>query len=165
MTDAARDTVTVRTLGPGDMGLLLHRYALATKAEFGWNDRHEADLTAIAADFLQKHDPTRERFWVAVRGGAVVGSVALVDAGAGRAKLRMLFVDPAARGLGLGTTLVATCLTFAREAGYREVVLWTMDVMAGARRLYERAGFGRVASEPFTDYGVPLNSETWRLTL
>jgi N-acetylglutamate synthase-like GNAT family acetyltransferase len=160
------DEVVIRLHRPGDLGWLLHRYAITNIAEEGWNDRHEADLFALAAAFLQTHDPARERLWVAERDGAVAGCVALVDDGEGRARLRLLFVDPEiGRGRGIGSRLVETCLSFAREVGYREVVLGTMDALAPARRLYERFGFRKIASEPHTDYGPPLQAETWLLTL
>jgi GNAT superfamily N-acetyltransferase len=158
--------INIRTHLPGDLGWLLHRYAITNIAEEGWNDRHEADLFALAAAFLQRHDPARERLWVAEVDGAAAGCVALVDEGAERARLRLLFVDPAVgRGRGIGSKLVEACLSFAREVGYGEVVLGTMDALAPARRLYERFGFRKIASEPHTAYGVPLQAETWLLQL
>ena len=118
------------------------------------------------ADFAQNHDTARERVWIAVLDGAPVGSVFCVDAGDGTAKLRLLLVDPAARGRKLGRQLVNECIAFARSAGYRELTLWTQRQLVAARAIYESAGFECVDEEPESiQFGVAAASETWRLGL
>ena len=122
-------------------------------------------MAEIAAQFLKTQNPARERAFIAERAGQVVGSVFCVDAGGDLAKLRMLYVDAAARGTGLGRRLVRECLAFARAAGYRRMTLWTNDVLASARRIYQAEGFALVAGDRHHSFGVDLIGETWELDL
>lgn len=149
----------------GDGSWIVHRQALLYAAEYGWNGEYEVLITGIVAEFLKSHDPQRERFWVAERGGQVVGSVFLVDAGEGVGKLRLLYVEPSARGLGIGRRLVETCMDFARDAGYRRMTLWTNGVLVSARRIYQAAGFELACAEPHHSFGQDLVGETWERDL
>jgi len=133
--------------------------------EFGYDGTFEALVAEIVAKFLRRHDPARERCWVAERGGRRLGSVTLVKKSPGVAQLRLLIVDPAARGEGIGRRLVRACLAFARRAGYRRVVLWTQDHLDAARAIYEREGFRRVGIEPHRSFGKRLTGEYWTLEL
>ncbi|MEN8650319.1 helix-turn-helix domain-containing GNAT family N-acetyltransferase [Streptomyces sp. 21So2-11] len=151
---------------PGDLGWIVQRHGALYAAEFGWNTDFEGLVARIVADFAQDHDPYLERVWIAELDGRPVGSVMCVrDDTPGTARLRLLFVDPAARGHGLGERLVKTVVEFAYEVGYREVVLWTNDVLVAARKIYQRAGFTLVAEKPHRSYGVDLVGQDWRLTL
>lgn len=156
----------LRSHRPGDMGWVTERHAQVYTREFGW-DGHIESLTArICADFLDNFDPTLERCWIAERDGERLGSVFLVKGDApGEARLRLLMLEPAARGLGLGKRLVDECLAFARAAGYREVVLWTHAVLTAARRIYAASGFALTETWTHSDLGPELVSETWRLRL
>jgi GNAT superfamily N-acetyltransferase len=122
-------------------------------------------VAGIIADFMRGHDPGREGCWIAEHDGAPAGTVMLVDAGNGVAKLRLLLVEPRARGFGIGRRLVAECATFARAAGYRKITLWTQSILTEARTIYERAGFRRVEVKPHCSFGVDLMGETWELEL
>ncbi|WP_431862480.1 bifunctional helix-turn-helix transcriptional regulator/GNAT family N-acetyltransferase [Azospirillum sp.] len=150
---------------PGDMGWVIERHGTLYAQEYGWDESFEALVAEIAAGFIRNYDPKRERCWIAEMDGRNVGSVFVVKASDDVAKLRMLIVDPSARGLGLGHRLVDECLRFARQAGYRRMTLWTNSILLAARGIYVKAGFELVASEPYHSFGKDLVSETWERDL
>jgi GNAT superfamily N-acetyltransferase len=157
--------IELRAHATGDMGWVTERHGVFYGREYGWAPKIEAVTARICADFLDNFDPARERCWIAERGGDRVGSVFLVHEGDGVARLRLLMVEAAARGEGLGRRLVDECVSFAREAGYREIVLWTHEVLTAARAIYAAVGFELVESWVHDDFGKPEVSETWRLKL
>ncbi|MET7905073.1 helix-turn-helix domain-containing GNAT family N-acetyltransferase [Streptomyces sp. NPDC005355] len=158
--------VRLRGLEPGDLGWIAQRHGALYAQEFGWDASFEALVARIVGDFGAGHDPVRERAWIAEIGGRPVGSVLCVqDEAPDTAQLRLLLVEPEARGRRIGELLVGACVDFAREAGYGELVLWTNDVLTSARRIYQRAGFVLVAEKPHRSYGVTLVGQDWRLSL
>ena len=171
--DRAGIPCQLRPPQPGDIGWTIDRHGRLYAAEYGWDIRFESLVARIAADFVDRFDAEREACWIAERDGVNVGCVFLVQArddgsGAvvdGTAQLRLLLVEPAARGLGIGARLVDECERFARAAGYRRIVLWTNSVLLAARGIYAKAGYRLVASEPHVSFGHSLVGETWQLEL
>jgi GNAT superfamily N-acetyltransferase len=155
----------LRPPNPGDLGWIVQRHGALYAAEQGWDARFEGVVAGVVADFAKTFDPAREACWIAEHDGAPVGSIMLVKEDETTARLRVLLVEPSARGLGVGEALVAACLAFARTAGYAEIVLWTQSNLLGARRLYERAGFVLEKAWPYDGFGEGLVSEAWRLKL
>jgi len=150
---------------PGDMGWIVHMHGRLYAEEYGWDERFEALVARICADFIDRYNPDRERCWIAEMDGQVVGSVMVVQESEDVAKLRLLLVDPRARGLGLGKRLVDECIRFARRKGYKKLVLWTNNVLVAARNIYRKAGFVPVKEEPHRNFGPELIGETWELAL
>jgi DNA-binding MarR family transcriptional regulator/GNAT superfamily N-acetyltransferase len=161
----ARRSCHIRAPRPGDMGWVIHRHGEVYDREWGWGEGFEALVAEIVVMFMADHDPARERAWFAERDGERVGSIFLVAKSKTVAKLRLLLVEPAARGSGVGQRLVDECVRFARRAGYREIVLWTQSILDPARHIYAKAGFQLVGQEPNHEFGKGLVSETWRLKL
>jgi DNA-binding MarR family transcriptional regulator/GNAT superfamily N-acetyltransferase len=162
---AAPRTVILRSHRSEDLGWVLARHGTLYAKEYGWGSQFKLLVAGIIADFLRGHDPGREGCWIAECDGEPVGSVMLVDAGGTVAKLRLLLVEPRARGLAIAGRLVEECIRFARDAGYHKITLWTQSVLTAARTIYERAGFVRVEEKPHCSFGVDLIGETWELEL
>jgi DNA-binding MarR family transcriptional regulator/GNAT superfamily N-acetyltransferase len=155
----------IRPHQPGDIGWVIGRHGSLYAEEYGWDETFEALVAEIAARFLRRFDPKRERCWIAEKDGENVGSVFLVRKSAAAAQLRLLIVDPKARGLGIGHRLVDECIAFARRAGYRKIVLWTNDILHAARRIYESRGFRLVEEERHRSFGKSLVGQNWELKL
>jgi DNA-binding MarR family transcriptional regulator/GNAT superfamily N-acetyltransferase len=147
----------LRSHRPGDIGWITHRHGVLYAQEYGWDEKFEALVAGIAQKFVDNFDPFHERCWIAEQDGNIIGSVMLVKKTAAVAKLRLLYVEPSARGLGLGGRLVQECIHFAREKNYRKITLWTNSMLLAARRIYERAGFRLIATDG--------DFETWDLNL
>lgn len=150
---------------PGDMGLVVQQQTAIYAREYGWNWEFEALVAEIVAKYLREFDPTSERCWIAEKDGDVVGSVFVIRHDDTTAKLRMLYVDASARGMGIGQRLVDECVRFARQVGYTRMLLWTVDILTDARKLYQKAGFELVEEEPMVSFGKSLVSQTWARAL
>lgn len=157
--------VTLRSHRPGDMGWVIAAHGRIYATEFGWDHTFEAMVADIAAAFLRDFDPEREHCWMAEIDGVPVGSVTVVSKSRVEAQLRLLIIDPSARGLRLGERLVDECIRFAKSKGYGKLVLWTNDNLHAARRIYQKAGFRLVEEEPHHSFGVDLVGQNWELEL
>lgn len=163
--DRAEPAITLRAHRPGDMGWVIAAHGAFYAHEFGWNEDFEMLVAQIAIRFIRKFNAARERCWIAEMDGEPVGSVFLVQHSMTVAKLRLLILDPKARGLGIGKRLVEECIAHARRLGYRKLTLWTQSILLAAREIYRQAGFRRVGTEPHNSFGVDLVGEHWELRL
>jgi DNA-binding MarR family transcriptional regulator/N-acetylglutamate synthase-like GNAT family acetyltransferase len=163
--NASAEPFLLRHHHAGDMGWVVSRHGALYAQEYGWDMRFEALVAQIVARFVEEFDPTRERCWIAEGAGGNVGSVFLVKKSKTTAQLRLLLVEPGARGLGIGERLVTECLRFARDAGYRKVELWTNSVLLTARRIYAKLGFRITHTERHRSFGHDLVGETWEINL
>ena len=159
--DTAAEPYLLRPHHVGDMGWVVHRQGALYAQEYGWDERFEALAAEIVAEFVKKFDPRKERCWIAERKGEIVGSVFLVNKDDITAKLRLLYVEEAARGLGIGRRLVEECIRFARQVGYKKITLWTQSNLTAARTIYEKAGFQLVGQQNHKSFGKELVAETW----
>lgn len=164
-TPAKPLTAVLREHGPGDIGWVVQQHGEIYAREYGWNSEFEALVAGIAGDFLRKFKPGWERCWIAELNGERVGAVFVVRKSATVAQLRMLILAPRARGLGLGARLTDECIAFARNKGYRKMVLWTNSCLTAARGIYAARGFELVKSEPYEGFGQQLVGETWERRL
>lgn len=160
-----RTPYLLRQHQPGDMGWVVQRQGILYVREYGWDETFEALVAEIVAKFIKEYDPKRERCWIAEKDGAQVGAVFAVKGSDEVAKLRLLHVEPEARGLGIGKRLVEECVRFARQAGYKKMTLWTQSILYAARHIYEQAGFRLVREEKHHSFGKDLVGETWELDL
>ncbi len=161
----AAASVELRQPLPGDLGWVIERHGALYTEEYGWSEHFESLVVDIVAQFMRAHDPARERFWIAVAGGQRVGSILLVRESDTVARLRLLLVEPSARGLGVGRRLVSACLRFARDAGYEKVTLWTNAVLVAARAIYVANGFRLVREAKHTHFGSEQLGQDWELDL
>ena len=157
--------LTLRAHRPGDLGWVIGAHGRLYAQEYGWDERFEALVAGIAAAFVNELDKKRERCWIAEMGGEPVGCVFLVKQTKTVAKLRLLIVEPKARGIGLGRRLVEECIAFARAKGYSKLVLWTQSNLAAARHIYKSTGFKLVNTQRHQDFGIKLTGEYWELAL
>ncbi|MCB8822431.1 bifunctional helix-turn-helix transcriptional regulator/GNAT family N-acetyltransferase [Microvirga rosea] len=166
--DGARDrneTFSLRPHRPGDMGWIVHRHGALYAQEYGWDETFEALVADIVASFVRNYDPEKEHCWLADRDGDILGSIFIVRQSDDIAKLRLLYVEPRARGLGVGKRLVEEAISFSRERGYRQITLWTNDILHAARGIYDKAGFRLVSAEAHHSFGHDLVGENWVLDL
>ena len=164
-TGPSREPYAVRTHRPGDMGWVVHRHGVLYAQEYGYDETFEALVAEIVAKFIQNYDAKREHCWIAEHEGEIAGSVFLVAESNSVAKLRLLLVEPSARGLGIGARLVSECVRFARRAGYQKIVLWTQSELDAARHVYRKAGFSVIEEKQHRSFGKDLTAETWELLL
>jgi DNA-binding MarR family transcriptional regulator/GNAT superfamily N-acetyltransferase len=162
---AEQPTYVLRAPLTGEMGWVVARHAALYAQEYGWGVRFEGLCAEIVAEMIDTYDPSRDRHWIAEMDGEPVGSVFCVKASDEVAKIRLLLVEPKARGHGIGAQLVDACITFARAAGYRKMTLWTHSVLTAARKIYQAAGFELVAQNEHAEWGVPVVGETWEREL
>jgi GNAT superfamily N-acetyltransferase len=151
----------IRTFRAGDMGLIASRQAILYREHYGWNSAIEVNIGEVAIGFLKNFKPGREQCWIAEVDGHLAGSIFLTDEGNGLSRLRLLYVEPAFQGRGIGDALVSTCLKFARSVGYQRMMLWTHSILEGARRIYTKYGFRLVDTSEHSLFGVLLTGETW----
>jgi GNAT superfamily N-acetyltransferase len=161
--ERAEPAYILRSQQPGDIGWIIHRHGLLYAEEYGLDMGFEAFVARIAASFVENFDYRRECCWIAERDGEIAGSVVLVKESEESAKLRLLYVEPKARGLGIGSRLVGECVGFARRTGYSKITLWTNDILVSARRIYEAAGFHLEREEPHHSFGRDLVGQYWEL--
>lgn len=157
--------IVLRSHRPGDIGLIAMRHGELYSEEYGWDERFEALVAGILARFIENFQPARERCWIAERDGRFLGCVFVVEKDSDTAQLRMLLVEPEARGLGLGKQLVAECIRFARSRRYRKMMLWTNSVLDAARHVYESFGFRLLSQGKHSAFGKDLIEQTWELDL
>jgi GNAT superfamily N-acetyltransferase len=166
---ASTSPITLRQPEPGDYGWIVRQHGLVYARDYGWDISFEALVAGLVAEFGKSHEPARERCWIAVldgrHGPQPVGSIFCTRKDDETAKLRMLIVDAAARGHGVGALLTDTCMAFARQVGYRRMTLWTNDILTAARKLYAARGWVMTAAEPVTQFGQQMVSETWEIDL
>ena len=155
--------IALRAPRPGDFGWIVQRHGILYAEEQGWDARFEGVVAGVVSDYVKTFDPAREACWIAEHAGRPVGSIMLARESDTVGRLRLLLVEPSARGLGVGETLVRECLAYARTAGYAEIILWTQSNLLPARRLYARHGFVLEDSWPYDGFGQGLVSESWRL--
>lgn len=155
----------LRDLRPGDLGWIVHRHGVLYAQELGWDERFEGFVAGILADYMRQHDPAWERAWIADSDGKILGAVFLMKGSEEVGKLRVLYVEPEARGLGIGSRLVKECIAHARQVGYRELRLWTDDRLVAARRIYQAVGFQLVEETREESWGKPWTSQVWALQL
>jgi ribosomal protein S18 acetylase RimI-like enzyme len=161
------DAYVLRAHRPGDMGWIVHRHGVIYAEEYGYDEHFEALVARVVAGFIDDLDPRRERAWIAERtsNGEIIGSVFVVAKSKSIAQLRLLLVEPTARGMGLGTRLVDEVVRFSRDSGYRKVQLWTQRELQAARRIYRAAGFRIIREEEHSSFGKPAVAEVWELGL
>ncbi|MBX6387241.1 MAG: MarR family transcriptional regulator [Microbispora sp.] len=156
-----REPYVIRPPRVGDLGWVVHRHGVLYREEYGWGASFEALVARIVAGFAEEHDPRREAAWIAEVHGEPVGCIFCLRKDDTTAQLRLLLVEPSARGMGIGGRLVDECLRFAAAAGYKRIMLWTRDVLVSARRIYQAAGFELVEQQPSEESGIPVNDQVW----